>query len=75
MKQQQQIIVECTRLGSLSVASVIRAPGEQHTSLESVSGWQTGASVPSHRLVQEVLPLGTPSAGRSATWPCPRPRR
>ena len=39
----------CMRLGSLSVASLIGAPGKQHISLESVSSQQMGASVPLRR--------------------------
>ena len=32
-------------LGSLLMTFLIRAPGKQHTSLESATGWQMGASI------------------------------
>jgi len=66
--------VDCTRLGSLLVTSLIRAPGKQHTSLETASGQQMGASIPlrrkspttvTHRLFLVVLVV-TWGAARAA---------
>lgn len=49
VKQQQQMSVDCTRLGSLSVTSLTQASSKQHPSLESASIQQMGASVPLRR--------------------------
>lgn len=41
--------MDCTRLGSISVSSLIQASSKQHLSLESASIQQMGASVPLRR--------------------------
>ena len=41
--------MDCTRLDSLLVTSLIWAPRKQHASLDSASGRQMGASVPLRR--------------------------
>lgn len=45
----------CTRLGSISVTSLIQTPGKQHTALESVSGWHMGASAPLRRELSATI--------------------
>ena len=41
--------MDCTRLGSFSMVSLIRAPAKQPTSSESVLGQQMRASIPFSR--------------------------
>lgn len=49
MKEQQQSVL-LTSCGTLPATSWILASGKQHTSHDSLSGWQMGASVPFNTL-------------------------